>query len=61
MKRDNIALDKRIKELAVAKKHIAMRCGINAVTLARIIKGVDGYRNKETIERIHKYLDTVKT
>lgn len=61
MKRDNAALDKRIKELGLTKKHVAKRCKINPVTLTRVIKGLKGYLNKETIEKIHKYLDTVKT
>ncbi len=61
MKRDNTTIGLRIKKLGLTSKHVAMRCKMNKVTLSRTMTGHPQHRSKETIEKIHKYLDSVKT
>lgn len=61
MKRDNTSIGVRIKKLGITQKKVCERLKMNTVTLSRIISGADGYGSKESIESIHKYLDTVKT
>ena len=62
MKRDHTTLKQRIDKLGLTQRHVAMKCKIQPATLSKIISGVK-YRiaDKDRIEKIHKYLDTVKT
>jgi transcriptional regulator with XRE-family HTH domain len=61
MKRDKVSIKLRIKKMGLTNEHVAKMCKIHPSTLASIVSGKEGYGSKDTIERIHAYLDTVKT
>jgi plasmid maintenance system antidote protein VapI len=61
MKRDNKAIDIRIKELGLTKEHVANQFKYAPATISRIIAGLKGYTSKDTIKKIHEYLDKCKT
>ncbi len=61
MKRDHKAIGIRIKKLGITQVHVAKHFKMHKITLAHIIAGNEKYAKKETIEKIHKYLDTVIT
>jgi predicted transcriptional regulator len=62
MKRDHATLKQRIEKLGLTHRHVANRCKIDPGTFSKILRGKD-YRasDKDRIEKIHKYLDSVKT
>jgi transcriptional regulator with XRE-family HTH domain len=61
MKRDHTTIKQRIDKLGLKQVFVAKKCGVLPVTLNQIMNGVKYRVDKNTVEKIHKYLDTVKT
>jgi predicted transcriptional regulator len=59
MKRDYKSLDERIKKLGITKRKVAESVPVPYTTLSKIIKGER--LQSDYVEKIHAYLDTVKT
>ncbi len=59
MKRDHTTIKARIIKLGLMKRHVAMKSDVPYTKMSKLITGER--TNKEQVEKIHKYLDTVKT
>jgi plasmid maintenance system antidote protein VapI len=59
MAKDRRDIKERITDLGITNVHVAKQLNKHVTTISRIISGENN--NKETIDRIHNYLDKVKT